>query len=101
MVNCFIIRSPNALTDYNEAMAMLQEWMEAETLDYYRMMTAGHNDDMSKNRLIFYDVSRQKGTYWNRVSGSKKVDFETVPLPKREWDESLRQLRAFVDVVDG
>ncbi len=101
IADCLIIRSPNALADYNEAMAVLQEWTEAESLDYYRIMTAGHNDDMSKNRLIFYDVSRQKGKYWNKEQGGNGIDFEAVPLQKKEWDENLRQLRELADVVDG
>ena len=101
MVDCLIIRSPNALTDYNEAMAILQVWIEAETLDYYRITTAGLKDDASKTRLIFYDVLKQKGKYWNKAQGGKGRDFETVSLPRREWDDSLRQLRESADVVDG
>jgi hypothetical protein len=100
MVDCLVIRAPGALADRDEAMSLLQEWMESETLDYYRITTTGRYGDGSKTRLIFYDVPERRGKYWNKVQGGRGFDFEIVPLPIRAWDESLHQLEVLADQID-
>lgn len=101
LVDCLVVQAPGALADRDEAISLLQEWMESETLDYYRITTTGRNDDGSKTRLIFYDVTERRGKYWNKVQGGKGFDFEIVPLPKRAWDESLHQLEVLAKQIDG
>jgi hypothetical protein len=101
MVDCLVVQAPNALADRDEAMTLLQEWMESEALDYYRITTTGRNGDGSKTRLIFYDVPEQRGKYWNKVQGGKGFDFEIVPLTIKEWDAILHQLVVLADQIDG
>ena len=99
MVDCLVIRAPGALANRDEAMSLLQEWMEAESLDYYRITTKGLNDTTSKSKLIFYDVSAQRGKYWNSEQNGKAFDFEAVLLPIRKWDASIVQLQALEDQI--
>ena len=99
MVDCLVIRAPGALANQDEAMSLLQEWMEAESLDYYRITTKGLNDTTSKSKLIFYDVSVQRGKYWNSEQNGNAFDFGAVLLPTREWDASIVQLQALADQI--
>ena len=61
--------------------------------------TKGLNDTTSKSKLIFYDVSVQRGKYWNSEQNGKAFDFGAVLLPTREWDASIVQLQALVDQI--
>ena len=101
MVDCLVIRAPGALANRDEAMSLLQEWMEAESLDYYRITTKGLNDTTGKSKLIFYDVSVQRGKYWNSEQNSKAFDFGAIPSPTREWNASIVQLQALADQIDA
>jgi hypothetical protein len=101
MVDCLVVQAPGALADRDEAMSLLQEWMESETLDYYRITTTGSNGDGSKTRLIFYDVPERSGKYWNKAQGGRGFDFEIVPLYERAWDASLHQLEVLADQIGG
>jgi len=98
-VDCLVIRAPGALVDQDEAMSLLKEWMEAESLDYYRITTKGLNDTTGKSKLIFYDVVTQRGKYWNSEQKGRAFDFEAVLLPTREWDARIVQLQAFADQI--
>lgn len=87
-----MIRDPNALADQASAVELLQEWMEAEQLDYYRIIATGGGSSIVTTRLIYYDVAEQKGKYWVKEQGGKGQDLRAITLPKREWDVALDQL---------
>ncbi len=91
-VDCLVIRAPNALVDQASAVALLQAWMEAEPLDYFRIITTGGNGHTDAARLIYYDVAEQYGKYWVKEQGGKGQDLRAITLPKREWDTALDQL---------
>jgi len=101
IVDCLVIRAPGALANRDEAMSLLQEWMEAESLDYYRITTMGLNDTTIKSKLIFYDISAQRGKYWISEQNGKAFDFGAVLLPTREWDASIVQLQALAAQIDA
>lgn len=52
-VDCLVVYAAGAPTDRDGAIALLQEWMEAERLDYYRITITGHNDPADKTHLIY------------------------------------------------
>jgi len=86
-----MIDAPDALNDQEAAIALLQEWMEAERIDYYRIQTTGRNDPTGKTRLIFYDALEQKGKY--RDQDNKVYELGAMTLPDREWNLPLTQLQ--------
>ncbi|HEY4034990.1 MAG TPA: hypothetical protein VGL94_13605 [Ktedonobacteraceae bacterium] len=92
-VDCLVVHAPEALSDQETAIALLQEWMEAEEIDYYRITTTSHNDPKGKTRLIFYDVLEQKGRYWVQDQGGKGHELGALMPPTREWDLTLAQLQ--------
>lgn len=93
-VDCLVIQSPTALAGKETAVALLQEWMLAETLDYYRIAVAKRDDPTAVTHIIYYDVVTQRGKYWDKEQGIKgQKTLEAVPLPAREWDTTLAQLR--------
>jgi hypothetical protein len=91
-VDCLVIRAPNAFVDQESAVALLQAWMEAEQLDYYRITTTGDTGHIGTTCLIYYDVVEQKGKYWVKEQGGKGQDLRAITLPKREWDTALDHL---------
>jgi hypothetical protein len=93
-VDCLVIRAPNALADQTSAIELLQEWMVAEQLDYYRITTTGDNVHIGTTRLIYYDVAEQKGKYWVKEKGGRGHNLRAITLPKREWDTALDRLHA-------
>jgi hypothetical protein len=92
-VDCLVMHAPEALSDQEAAVALLQQWMEAEELDYYRITTTGSNDPKGKTRLIYYDVLEQKGRYWVQERGGRGQELGAMTLPTREWDPALAQLQ--------
>lgn len=93
-VDSLVIRAPNALADEAAAIALLQEWMEAEQLDYYRITTTGDNVHTGTTHLIYYDVAEQKGKYWVKEKGGRGQDLRAITSPKREWDTGLDHLHS-------
>lgn len=93
-VDCLMIQVPYALVDQASAVVLLQAWMEAEQLDYYRIITTDENDHTRITYVIFYDEVEQKGKYWNREQGGKAQDLRAITPPKREWDMVLDHLRS-------
>ena len=89
-----MIRAPNALVDEAAAIALLQEWMEAEQLDYYRITTTGDNVHTGTTHLIYYDMAEQKGKYWVKEKGGRGQDLRAITSPKREWDTGLDHLHS-------
>ncbi len=100
-VDCLVVLAPEALSDQEAAVALLQEWMEAEEIDYYRIIPTGRNDPKGKTRLIFYDVLEQKGRYWVQDQGGKGHELGAMTLPTREWDLTLSQLRTLATQLDA
>ena len=91
-VDSLVIRAPNALADQAAAIALLQEWMDAEQLDYYRILTIGDNSHIGTTSLIYYDVTEQRGKYWVKELGGKGQDLRAITLPMREWDTTVENL---------
>lgn len=100
-VDCLVVHAPEPLTNQEAAVALLQEWMEAEELDYYRITTTGRNDPKGKTRLIYYDVLEQKGRYWVQEQGGKGHELGTVILPLKEWDPALVLLRSLAAELEA
>jgi hypothetical protein len=92
-VDCLVIKSPNALIDQESAVALLKGWIEAEQLDYYRIITTDDNGKKDTTRLIYYDMVEQKGKYWNKEQGGKAQEIRAITSPQREWDMALEHLR--------
>lgn len=90
-VDCLQVRVPEMLATKEAAVALLQEWMSFEHLDYYRI--AAEKRGNSPAPLIFYQVSNQRGKYSTREPGKQAQDLEAIPLPARAWDSSLAKLR--------
>lgn len=90
-VDCLQVRVPEMLATKEAAVALLQEWMSFERLDYYRI--AAEKRGNSPAPLIFYQVSNQRGKYSTREPGKQAQDLEAIPLPARDWDSSLAKLR--------
>jgi hypothetical protein len=91
-VDCLVIQAPYALVDQASAVALLQAWMEAEQLDYYRIITIWDSGHTGTTCLIYYDVVEQKGKYWNKGQGGKAQEMRAITPPKREWDTVLEHL---------
>lgn len=100
LVDCLVIDAPEALNDHESAVALLQEWMEAEKIDYYRIKTTGRHDPKGKTRLIFYDELEQKGKYWVEEQGGKGYELRAITTPAREWDLTLAQLQTLAAQLD-
>jgi hypothetical protein len=96
-VDCLVIRAPDALPDQESAVALLQEWMEAEEMDYYRITITDAND---KTHLIFYDVLEQKGKYWVQDLGGRGQALGVLTRPTRAWDSVLAQLQTLATQLD-
>lgn len=100
-VDCLVVHALEALTNQEAAVVLLQEWMEAEEIDYYRITTTGRNDPKGKTRLIYYDVLEQKGRYWVQEQGGKGHELGAMTLLTREWDPVLAQLRTLAIQFDA
>jgi len=91
-VNCLEIHAPGIDIDLETATALLQEWIEAEQLDYYRITMCDDNDPTGRTCLIYYDIEDQKGKYRSKELGGRGQDLRAITLPKRAWDAALDQL---------
>ena len=98
-VKCLVVRAEDALPDQDAAIALLQEWMRFENLDYYRI----HSPDLNEPRkILFYEVSESAGVYWARDRGENPADF-SGPIASRstDWDAMLSHLQALAAQVDA
>jgi hypothetical protein len=93
-VNCLEIHAPGIDLDLETATALLQEWMGAEELDYYRISMCDDNDPMGRICLIYYDVEDKKGKYRAKELGGRGQDLRAIFPAKREWDTALDRLHA-------
>lgn len=78
--------------DLETATALLQEWMEAEELDYYRITMRDDNDPTGRTCLIYYDREDQKGKYRAKELGGRGQDLRAITLLELEWDTALDHL---------
>ena len=92
-VDCLLVRVPEALAEKDDAVALLQEWMLAERLDYYRIAASRREAPSTTTHVIFYEVAEQRGKYWVRDRGGPAQDLAALPLPARAWDPPLAQLQ--------
>lgn len=99
LVKCLMLRAEDALPDQEGAVALLQEWMRFENLDYYRI----HSPDPNGSRkMVFYEVSEMAGVYWARDRGEDPVDFSGPIAPRsNDWDAMLSQLQTLAAQVDA
>lgn len=93
-VNCLEIHAPGIDMDLETVTALLQEWMEAEELDYYRITICDDNDPTGRACLIYYDKEDKKGKYRVKELGGRGQDLRAITLAKREWDTTLDHLHA-------
>ncbi len=93
-VNCLEIHAPGIDLDLETATALLQEWMGAEELDYYRISMRDDNDPTSRACLIYYDIEDKKGKYRAKELGGRGQDLKAITPAKREWDTTLDHLHA-------
>lgn len=86
-VECLVVRVDGALADKHETIAMLKEWMRFESLDYYRIYTP------FTGRLLYYDMSQQKGVYWAKDRGENPLDLGAIVPRPSDWDDILSQMQ--------
>ncbi len=101
-VDCLVIDSSEALSSKEAALSLLQEWMLAERLDYYRIATKEPNTDYEYTYLIFYDMKEQRGKYMTtRGEGATQrvQDIPRIELPAEPWSAGLTHLRELVQQV--
>jgi hypothetical protein len=99
IVDCLVVHAEDALPDKDAAIALLQEWMRFENLDYYRI----HSPDRSgSRRVLFYEVSKSAGVYWARDRGEEPLDFDGPITPRcTDWDTMLSHLQVLAEQVDA
>ena len=99
IVDCLVVHAEDALPAKDAAIALLQEWMRFENLDYYRI----HSSDRSGSRkVLFYEVSKSAGVYWARDRGEEPLDFDGPITPRcTDWDTMLSHLQVLAEQVDA
>ena len=100
-VDCLVIESSAALSSKEKALSLLQVWMQAQQLDYYRIISKEPNDVQEYRYLIFYDMKEQRGKYAVRGEDDRPhaQDIPQIYLPVRLWEAGLRHLGEIVQQV--
>jgi hypothetical protein len=95
MVDCLVIDAPNGLQTAEEAIAILQSWMQFKELPYYRLTSL---DSDRSQRVAWYETALQSGLYWDRQT-DQAIDLHTI-FPKPElWEERLTELRHYASLL--
>lgn len=93
-VDCLVIDNSSALSTKEAALSLLQAWMQAERLDYYRIASKEPNAVHEYTYLIFYDMKEQRGKYSVRGKDNR-LNVQHIPEihpPVRPWEAGLRHL---------
>jgi hypothetical protein len=93
-VDCLVIDSSAALSTKEAALTLVQAWMQAERLDYYRIASKEPNAVHEYTYLIFYDRKEQRGKYSVRGEDNRLhvQDIPQIHLPVRPWEAGLQHL---------
>ncbi len=97
-VTVLVLQAKSALSTMEDALAILGQWMSFEKLDYYRIATP---DVDGTRRMLFFDVTKSDGVYWNRQAGQPPKAFVRVAPVLRDWETSLERLRKLAAQVDS
>lgn len=90
--DCLMIDVPNALANAASAFEILERWMQAEKLDYYRIQHS------SSDRLVFYNAHKKKGCY---SAGRVSQDFRDFKIELRPWESTLNVIAATAQQLDA
>jgi hypothetical protein len=93
-VDCLVIDNSSPLSTKEAALSLLQAWMQAEQLDYYRIASKEPNAVHEYRYLIFYDMKEQRGKYSVRGEDNRLYvqDIPEIHPPVRPWEAGLRHL---------
>jgi len=89
-VRCLFVRGDNSTMQAETAIAILRDWMQFESLDYYRISFTNPGEPL---KLLYYEVSQAYGIYWDERSGEEReiVSLEKVTAP---WESVLDTMRS-------
>jgi len=93
MVDCLVIDAGAALQDMDDAINLLRSWMQAEELEYYRLLNAVNG------RVLYYDAHEHKGRYWAKDRREETVFDPVDPLPAA-WTSQISRMRTIAEGVD-
>jgi len=82
------------LVDKVLACTLLQEWMQAEAKEYYRVHFAG-------GETLFYDVSTGQGLFWSRSRPGEETELREIVCARGNWEPSLTRLRQQASQADA
>ena len=95
-VRCLYVRGDNSSVQAETAIAMLREWMRAESLDYYRIAFSNPGEPL---KVLYYEVSQERGVYWDERSGEER-DIKAVEKLTAPWDVMLDAMRSQALMLD-
>jgi len=95
-VTVLVLQADDAMKDMESG--LLRDWMRFEGLDYYRIAVP---DADGKRRMLFYDVLRSEGVYWDRQAGGAPQDFGPVSASQVAWGIGLERLRRLAAEADA
>lgn len=89
-VKCLIVRGDNSTVHAQMAIAMLREWAQFESLDYYRISFTSPGEPL---KLLYYEVSQAYGVYWDERTG-EEIEIGSLETPTTEWASVLNTMRS-------
>lgn len=94
---CLILLAPTALKNATEAQTLLQDWIQSEKRNYYRVVSPNLQQ---AERLAFYDARAGEGLFYDRTTGEEIV-FRNLVAQSPAWKEELDKLLQMADRVDN